>query len=88
MSCSARVFSGGDAHRFLYYWHRIGNGVLTTLSNMLTGLELTDMESGYKLFRREIIQSIEIEEDHLGVEPELTAKVAKLNCRIYEVGVS
>lgn len=81
-------FSGGEAHRVLYYWHRVGNGVLTALSNMLTGLDLTDMETGYKLFRREIIQSIAIEEDRFGFEPELTAKVAKLKCRIYEVGIN
>ncbi len=81
-------FAGGQAHRVLYYWHRIGNWILTTLSNMFTGLDLTDMESGYKLFRSEIIQSIKIEEDGFGVEPELTAKVAKLKCRVYEVGIS
>ena len=81
-------FAGGEAHRVLYYWHRLGNGVLTTLSNMFTGLDLTDIETGYKLFRRQIIQSIIIEEDGFGFEPELTAKVAKLKCRVYEVGVS
>ena len=81
-------FSGGEVHRVLYYWHRIGNFVVTTLSNMLTDLDITDMETGYKLFRREIIQSIRIEENRFGFEPELTAKVAKLNCRIYEVGIS
>jgi glycosyltransferase involved in cell wall biosynthesis len=81
-------FSGGEAHRVLYYWHRIGNFVLTTLSNAFTGLNLTDMETGYKLFRREIIQSIKIEEDRFGFEPEITAKVAKLGCQICEVGIS
>jgi glycosyltransferase involved in cell wall biosynthesis len=81
-------FSGGEAHRVLYYWHRIGNRVLTTLSNMFTDLDLTDMETGYKLFRREIIQCIQIEENRFGFEPEITAKVAKLKCQIYEVGIS
>ena len=81
-------FSGGEVHRVLYYWHRVGNGVLTMLSNMLTDLDLTDMETGYKLFRREIIQSIAIEENRFGFEPELTAKIAKLKCRVYEVGIS
>jgi glycosyltransferase involved in cell wall biosynthesis len=81
-------FCGGEAHRVLYYWHSLGNGVLTTLSNMLSNLNLTDMESGYKVFRREIIQGIVLEEDRFGFEPEITAKVAKLGCRIYEVGIS
>jgi len=81
-------FAGGEAHRVLYYWHKIGNSILTLLSNMLTNLDLTDMESGYKVFRREIIQGIRIEENGFGFEPEITAKVAKLRCRIYEVGIS
>ena len=81
-------FAGGDAHRVLYYWHRLGNSFLTLLSNMFTNLDLTDMETCYKLFRREIIQGISIEENRFGFEPEITAKVAKLNCRIYEVGIS
>lgn len=81
-------FLGGDAHRVLYFWHRVGNGFLTLLSNMFTNLNLTDMETCYKVFRREIIQSIRIEENRFGFEPEITAKVAKLNCRIYEVGIS
>jgi len=81
-------FAGGEAHRVLYYWHKVGNSVLTMLSNMLTNLDLTDMESGYKVFRREIIQGIRIEESRFGFEPEITAKVAKLRCRIYEVGIS
>ena len=81
-------FLGGEAHRVLYFWHRLGNGFLTLLSNMLTDLNLTDMETCYKAFRREIIQSIPIEEDRFGFEPEITAKIAKLNCRIYEVGIS
>jgi len=81
-------FSGGEAHRVLYYWHRVGNAFLTTLSNIFTDLNLTDMETGYKLFRREIIQSLEIEERRFGFEPEVTAKIAKLRCRIYEVGIT
>ena len=79
---------GGDAHRVLYFWHRVGNGFLTLLSNMFTNLNLTDMETCYKVFRREIIQKITIEESRFGFEPEITAKVAKLQCRIYEVGIS
>ena len=69
-------------------WHRVGNGFLTLLSNMFTNLNLTDMETGYKVFRREIIQRITIEENRFGFEPEITAKVAKIGCRIYEVGIS
>jgi hypothetical protein len=72
----------------LYFWHRVGNGFLTLLSNMFTNLNLTDMETCYKAFRRSVIQSIEIEEDRFGFEPEITAKVSKLGCRIYEVGIS
>jgi glycosyltransferase involved in cell wall biosynthesis len=81
-------FMGGQPHRVLYYWHRVGNGILTTLSNVFTNLNLTDMETGYKVFRREIIQSIRIEEDRFGFEPEITAKVARARCRVYEVGIS
>jgi len=81
-------FMGGQPHRVLYFWHRMGNGLLTLLSNMFTNLNLTDMETCYKVFRREIIQSIEIEEDRFGFEPEITAKIAKRGCRIYEVGIS
>ncbi len=81
-------FLGGTAHRVLYYWHMVGNKFLTTLSNMLTNINLTDMETCYKAFRREVIQSIEIEEDRFGFEPEITAKVARMKCRIYEVGIS
>ena len=81
-------FLGGDAHRVLYFWHRVANGVLTLLSNMMTNLNLTDMEVGYKVFRREIIQGIKIEENRFGFEPEITAKVARLKCPIYEVGIS
>jgi glycosyltransferase involved in cell wall biosynthesis len=81
-------FFGGQPHRVLYYWHRLGNGFLTMLSNMFTNLDLTDMETCYKVFRREIIQSIDIEEDRFGFEPEITAKIAKKGYRIFEVGIS
>jgi glycosyltransferase involved in cell wall biosynthesis len=81
-------FIGSDAHRVLFYWHSLGNKFLTTLSNMASGLNLTDMEVCYKMFRREIIQSVRIEEDRFGFEPEITAKVARLKVRIYEVAVS
>jgi len=81
-------FMGGRPHRVLYYWHSLGNIFLTTLSNMFTNINLTDMETCYKVFRREIIQSIKIEEDRFGFEPEITAKIAKLGCNIYEVGIS
>jgi glycosyltransferase involved in cell wall biosynthesis len=81
-------FMGGQPHRVVYFWHRVGNGVLTLLSNMFTNLNLTDMETCYKAFRREIIQAIDIEEDRFGFEPEITAKLAKRRCRIYEVGIS
>jgi len=81
-------FMGGQPHRVLYYWHSVGNRMLTTLSNMFTNLNLTDMETCYKVFRREIIQGIAIEENRFGFEPEITAKVAKTRCRIYEVGIS
>ena len=79
---------GADAHRVLFFWHRVGNGMLTLMSNVFTNLNLTDMETCYKVFRREIIQSITIEEDRFGFEPEITAKIAKKGCRIYEVGIS
>jgi len=81
-------FVGGEAHRVLYFWHSVMNQLLTLLSNMLTDLNLTDMEVCYKVFRRDVIQQIEIEEDRFGFEPEITAKIAKLGCRVYEVGVS
>ncbi|HUA77334.1 MAG TPA: glycosyltransferase family 2 protein, partial [Acetobacteraceae bacterium] len=81
-------FLGGQPHRVLYFWHRVGNGVLTMLSNIFTNLNLSDMETCYKVFRREIIQAIEIEENRFGFEPEITAKVAKSHCRVYEVGIS
>ncbi|MFI5215260.1 MAG: glycosyltransferase family 2 protein, partial [Candidatus Limnocylindria bacterium] len=81
-------FSGGSSTRVLYYWHYLGNRFLTTLSNMLTNINLTDMEVCYKVFRREVLQKIRLEEDRFGFEPEITAKVARLGCRIYQVGVS
>jgi len=81
-------FSGGSSVRVLYYWHYVGNRLLTTFSNMLTNVNLTDMEVCYKVFRREVLQQIRIEEDRFGFEPEITAKVARLGCRIYEVGIS
>lgn len=81
-------FAGGEAHRVLYYWHAVGNRFLTLLSNALTNLNLTDMECCYKVFRREVADQLHIEENRFGFEPEVTAKVAHLGCRIYEVGVS
>jgi len=81
-------FIGSGMHRVLYFWHSIGNSVLTLCSNMATDLNLTDMETCYKIFRREIIQKIRIEENRFGFEPEITAKVAKLKVRIYEVAIS
>jgi glycosyltransferase involved in cell wall biosynthesis len=81
-------FMGGRPHRVVYYWHSLGNWALTTLSNMLTNINLTDMETCYKAFRREIIQAITIEENRFGFEPEITAKISKMGCRIYEVGIS
>ena len=81
-------FIGSDAHRVLYFWHSLGNKFLTTVSNMATNLNLTDMETCYKAFRREIIQKIRLEECRFGFEPEITAKVAQLRVRIYEVAIS
>ena len=81
-------FAGGECHRVLYFWHYVGNRFLTLLSNMLTNLNLTDMETCYKAFRREVLARFEIEENRFGVEPEMTAKVARLGCRVYEVGIS
>ncbi|HEX9166229.1 MAG TPA: glycosyltransferase family 2 protein [Gemmatimonadales bacterium] len=81
-------FVGGESHRVLYFWHSVGNRFLTLLSNAFTNLNLTDIETGYKVFRREVVQKIRIVEDGFGVEPELTARVAALRCRIYEVGIS
>ena len=81
-------FLGGGPHRVVYFWHRVGNGVLTLLSNFFTDLDLTDMETCYKAFKRNIIQSIKIEEKRFGFEPEITAKISKMNLRIYEVGIA
>ncbi len=81
-------FVGSEEHRVLYFWHSIGNRLLTLASNMFTNLNLTDMETCYKAFRREIVQSIKIEENRFGFEPEITAKVARMNARIYEVAIS
>jgi glycosyltransferase involved in cell wall biosynthesis len=81
-------FLSGRPHRVVYFWHMVGNKFLTLLSNMFTNLNLSDMEAGYKAFRREVIQSINIEENRFGFEPEITAKVARMDCRIYEVGIS
>ncbi|MBI2497974.1 MAG: glycosyltransferase family 2 protein [Opitutae bacterium] len=82
-------FMGAEAHRVVYFWHMVGNRFLTLFSNMCTNLNLTDMETCYKLFRREVLTRITIEENRFGFEPEITAKVARLkDCRIYEVGIS
>ena len=81
-------FMGGQPHRVVYFWHMVGNRFLTLISNMLTNINLTDMETCYKMFRREVIQSMEIEEKRFGFEPEITAKVARGRYRIYEVGIS
>jgi glycosyltransferase involved in cell wall biosynthesis len=79
---------GGETHRVLYFWHSLGNKFLTLCSNVYTNLNLTDMEVGYKVFKKEILDKIELEEDRFGFEPEVTAKVARLGCVIYEVGIS
>ena len=81
-------FLSGDAHRVLYFWHSVGNRLLTVASNMTSNLNLTDMETCYKVFRRELIQSITIEENRFGFEPEITVKVARSGARVYEVGIS
>lgn len=81
-------FQSGRPHRVVYFWHRVGNGFLTLMSNFFTDLNLSDMETCYKAFRREVIQSIRIQENRFGFEPEVTAKIAKMNLRIYEVGIS
>jgi len=81
-------FTGSGAHRVLYFWHYVGNKGLTLLSNMATNLNLTDMEAGYKMFRREVVQQIQIEEDRFGFEPEIVAKVSRMGLRIYEVAIS
>jgi len=81
-------FTGSSAHRVLYFWHSVGNRILTTLSNMATNLNLTDMEAGFKAFRREVVQKIQIQENRFGFEPEIVAKVSRLKVRIYEVAIS
>jgi len=81
-------FTGGGPHRVVYFWHMIGNRFLTLLSNMFTNINLTDMESCFKMFRREVVNKIRIEENRFGIEPELTAKVARMGVVIYEVGIS
>jgi glycosyltransferase involved in cell wall biosynthesis len=81
-------FMGSGAHRVLYFWHSVGNSLLTLVSNCLTNINLTDMETCYKMFRREVIQSIPIEENRFGFEPEITVKIARRKLRIYEVGIS
>lgn len=81
-------FAGGDAHRVLYFWHSVGNKFLTLLSNMFTDINLTDMETCYKVFKKPILDRITVCENRFGFEPEITAKVARQKCRIYEVGIS
>lgn len=81
-------FISGESRRVLYFWHRVANFILTTLSNIFTNLNLSDMETCYKAFRSDIIKNIKIEENRFGFEPEITAKIAKTKCRIYEVGIS
>jgi glycosyltransferase involved in cell wall biosynthesis len=81
-------FIGSESHRVLYFWHSLGNRFLTTLSNMFTNLNLTDMEVCYKVFRRSLLEQIELNEDRFGFEPEFTAKIARTGCPIYEVGIS
>jgi len=81
-------FMGGEPHRVLYFWHYVGNRVLPLLSNLMANLNLTDMETCYKVFRSEVLRSISLKEKRFGFEPEVTAKVARLGCRIYEVGIS
>lgn len=81
-------FMGGGPHRVVYFWHYMGNKFLTLLSNMLTNINLTDMETCYKAFRTDLIKSINIQENRFGFEPEITAKIAKLDVRIYEIGIS
>lgn len=81
-------FMGSDAHRVLFFWHYIGNKFLTLLSNAVTNLNLTDMETCYKLFRAEVLRQVELKENRFGIEPEITAKMARIKARIYEVGIS
>ena len=81
-------FMGGGPHRVVYFWHMVGNRLLTLASNMMTNINLTDMETCFKVFRRDVLNRIEVEEDRFGFEPEITAKVSRLDCRIFEVGIS
>jgi glycosyltransferase involved in cell wall biosynthesis len=81
-------FMGGRPHRVVYFWHMVGNRFLTLCSNMMTNINLTDMETCFKVFRREVLKNIEIQENRFGFEPEITAKVARMGCRIFEVGIS
>lgn len=81
-------FKGEGPHRVLFFWHYVGNRILTTMSNVFTNLNLTDMETGYKVFKRELLSNIDLKEKGFGFEPEITAKLARLGCRIYEVGIS
>ncbi len=81
-------FTGSEAHRVLFFWHMVGNRILTLLSNVATNLNLTDMETCYKLFRADVLQRVELREDRFGFEPEVTAKIARLGVRVYEVGIS
>ena len=81
-------FMGGRPHRVVYFWHMVGNRFLTLLSNMATNLNLTDMETCYNMMRREVVESLDLREDRFGIEPEMTAKIAKGNWRVYEVGIS
>jgi glycosyltransferase involved in cell wall biosynthesis len=81
-------FLGDRPHRVLNYWHMVGNNFLTRVSNMLTNINLTDMETGYKMFTRDVANKLNLEEDRFGIEPEFTAKIAKLKCRVYEIGIS
>lgn len=81
-------FAGGESHRVLFFWHSVGNKLLTLASNMTTNLNLTDMETCYKAFRTDVLQQVEVEEDRFGFEPEITAKLARLGVRFYEIGIS
>ncbi|MCX7753963.1 MAG: glycosyltransferase family 2 protein [Anaerolineales bacterium] len=81
-------FIGGESHRVLYFWHSVANHFLTLLSNMFTNLNLSDMEVCYKVFKREILEKISLQENRFGFEPEFTAKIARIDCRVYEVGIS
>ena len=81
-------FMGGEAHRVVYFWHMVGNRILTLISNIMTNINLTDVETGFKVFKRSVLESIALEENRFGFEPEITAKLARLKCVIYEVGIS